>query len=198
MSLDLSRFQLEMADPVKGKLAMIVAATANGEIGYKGTIPWKLEGDLPRFKDLTTGNVIISGRSTHESMPAVMVGRKRIVVTRSPEYASEVHDPENEIYGVSSVDEALELARTFDTEWIFFVGGASIYEEALDIVGTVFLTLVHKTAPKYDTVIKNFRLPQDKWVRQHLRDVKESNPKAPEFQTPSHTYYTFERIEATE
>jgi dihydrofolate reductase len=179
----------------KSKLGLIVATTPNGEIGYKGTIPWKLDGDLPRFKDLTMGNVIISGRSTHESMPESMPGRIRIVVTRSPEYASEVHDPENHIYGVSSVDEAIELAKTFETEWIYFVGGASIYEEALGFVETVFLTLVHKTASKYDTVIKNFRLPANEWARTFQRAVNEPNPKAPEFETPSHTYYMFERIE---
>ena len=180
---------------IKPKLALIVAATVDGEIGYKNTIPWKLKGDLPRFKKLTMGNVVISGRSTHETLPEVMEGRIRIVMSRSPEYVSEVHDPLNHIYCVSSMDEALELARSFQTEMIFFIGGASIYEEALSIVDKAYVTLVYKTAPRYDTKIKNFRFDEKDWISVDCVPVLEHHALFPQIDIPSHSYYTFERIE---
>jgi dihydrofolate reductase len=176
-------------------LALLVAATPAGEIGYRNTIPWRLKGDLPRFKQLTEGNVIVSGRSTHETLPAVMGGRIRIVMSRSPEYVSQVHDPENNIYGVANFDEALELARTFKTEAIFFIGGASVYEDAMKFVDKAFVTLVHKTAPKYDTVIKGFTFAPEDWVVVSERHITEPDSLHPQINLPSHTYYVFERIE---
>lgn len=176
-------------------LAMIVAATFAGEIGYRNTIPWRLEGDLPKFKALTQGNVLICGRNTQETLPAVMEGRTRIVVSRNPEYVSEVHDPENRIYGVSNLEEALELARSLNPPMIFFIGGVSLYVDAMKIVDRAYVTLVHKTAPKYDAVIPDFEFRQDDWVVVSERLVTEPSQKNPQIKIPSHTYYVFERIE---
>jgi dihydrofolate reductase len=179
----------------KAKIAMILASTINGEIGYKNTIPWKLKGDLPRFKDLTNGNVLIMGRSSYESLPGPLKGRIVIVLTRDPAFASEVHDPENNVYSASSLPEAIENARTFKTQVIFLAGGASIYEEGMGIADVVYLTLVHKHAPKYDTRVKNMHFPDDAWTQIDYRHVFEPAAEFPEFSNPSHTYHTFERIE---
>lgn len=176
------------------RLAMILAATSNGEIGYKNTIPWRLKGDLPRFKSLTEGNVLIYGRSTHESLPAPLVGRICIVLSKDPAYVSNVHDPENDIYGASSLEEALTLARSFKKEFIFFAGGAKVYEDALKLVDTVFLTLVHKTAPKYDTKIKNFKFPTDEWEVGTREVVMERVPNNELLGQPSHSYQVLTRI----
>lgn len=182
----------------KPELILIVASTINGDIGYKGSVPWTLKGDLPRFKYQTTGNVLIIGRSTHESMPESMPGRIRVVLTRDPGYASQIHDPENGIYSASSFDEAVEKAKSFNTEAIFFAGGASIYEEAMSIVDKAYVTLVHKSAPRYDTWIKDFSFPVDKWVLTSNQCVEEPDAQHPEFVVPSHSYLTFERIEPQE
>ena len=48
----------------------ILAMTPNGGIGLNNQLPWdSLEGDLKRFKELTTGQTIVMGRSTWESLP---------------------------------------------------------------------------------------------------------------------------------
>jgi|EndMetStandDraft_3_1072993.scaffolds.fasta_scaffold00001_100 dihydrofolate reductase len=179
----------------KARIAMILASTINGEIGYKNTIPWKLKGDLPRFKDLTTGNVLIMGRSSYESLPGPLKDRIVIVLTRDPAFASEVHDPENKVYSASSLPEAIENARSFKTPIIFLAGGASIYEEGMGLADYVYLTLVHKSAPKYDTRVKNMRFPEDVWTQVEFKHVFEPDAEFPELRVPSHTYHTFERIE---
>ena len=35
------------------RIGLIVAMDAKGGIGYKGDLPWRLKGDLQRFKELT-------------------------------------------------------------------------------------------------------------------------------------------------
>ena len=40
-------------------IALIVAYAENRVIGNKGCIPWKIKGEQKRFKELTTGNVVV-------------------------------------------------------------------------------------------------------------------------------------------
>jgi dihydrofolate reductase len=145
---------------------------------------------------MTMGNVLIIGRSTHESLPGPLEGRTLIVLTRDPAYASQVHEPELNVYSASSMAEALELAKSFKTEWIFLAGGAKVYEEGMDLVNTVFLTLVHKDPHlKYDVVVKNLNFDLNKWSRMDERHVFEPDSLDQWYNKLSHTYYTFERIE---
>ena len=51
-------------------MKLIIACDPKGGIGYQNKLPWShIEGDLPRFKELTTGKVIFMGRNTYESLP---------------------------------------------------------------------------------------------------------------------------------
>lgn len=185
-----------MSKKPKAKLAMLLASDPLGNIGYKNSIPWRLEGDLPRFRKYTTGNVVIMGRSTHESLPGPLRDRIVIVLTRDPAFASEVHDPEANVYSATSMTDAITLAQTFGTEWIFLAGGAKVYEEGMGLVDTVFLTLVHKGPnQKYDTTVKNLNFDKDIWTRIGEQHVFEPDSLDGWYNRPSHTYYTFERIE---
>ena len=40
-------------------IGLIVAYTKNRVIGSEGRIPWRIKGEQRRFKELTTGNVVI-------------------------------------------------------------------------------------------------------------------------------------------
>lgn len=78
--------------------AIVVAAAAVGHgIGAKGTLPWRLPGDMAFFLRLTstapqgTRNVVVMGRKTFESIPAKfrpLANRVNVVVTRSPSSSS--------------------------------------------------------------------------------------------------------------
>ena len=49
---------------------LILACDPNGGIGYKNALPWKnINGDLARFKKLTTNQIVVMGRLTYESLP---------------------------------------------------------------------------------------------------------------------------------
>ena len=53
---------------MKTMLALIVAYAGNRVIGNKGRIPWKNKGEQKRFKQLTTGNVVVMGRRSFEEI----------------------------------------------------------------------------------------------------------------------------------
>ena len=49
-------------------IALIAALSKNRVIGKEGRIPWKIKGEQKRFKELTTGNVVIMGRRSYEEI----------------------------------------------------------------------------------------------------------------------------------
>ena len=65
-------------------IALIAALSQNRVIGKEGRIPWKIQGEQKRFKELTTGNVVIMGRRSYEEIGRPLPGRTTIVVSRKP------------------------------------------------------------------------------------------------------------------
>ena len=113
----------------------IVAIDENGAIGRQGELLCHLPTDMRHFKEVTMGNSIIMGRKTFESFPhRPLPGRQNIVITRDPKWAYP---------GVSvahNLDEAIAAAQT-DT--VFIIGGAQIYELAMPRVEVLHLTRIH-------------------------------------------------------
>jgi dihydrofolate reductase len=140
-------------------IEVIVAATPDGEIGYKNTLPWRLKGDLKRFKELTMGNILIMGKNTYESLPGPLEGRTVIVVSKS--LFTKVGEIPGDVFVTQSLPDALTLANRMKRgPTIFIAGGASLYESVLQWPAVkVHLTTVYKEAAEgYDTVIRNFNV----------------------------------------
>ena len=54
----------------------IVTAYSNKKvIGKNNKMPWNIRGDLEFFKKLTTGNIVIMGRKTFQSIGKVLPNR---------------------------------------------------------------------------------------------------------------------------
>ena len=51
-------------------MSLIVAAAENDVIGRDGALPWRLPKDARRFRELTTGHVVVMGRVTYDSIVA--------------------------------------------------------------------------------------------------------------------------------
>lgn len=119
------------------RVSMIVAADEARGIGYQGRIPWHLSADLKRFKSLTMGHHILMGRKTFESIGKALPGRTNLVVTRQPEFEAEGVIP------VWSIEDGIALARMAGETELFIIGGAQIFEQALDYTDQIYYTLVH-------------------------------------------------------
>lgn len=114
-------------------IALIVAFAKDQVIGNKGCIPWKIKGEQKRFKELTTGNVVIMGRLSYEEIGKPLPNRTTIVISSTQNY-----DGEN-CMTAKSVAEAIEMAGERD---IYISGGARVYEEALPLVERMYITEV--------------------------------------------------------
>ncbi len=127
-------------------VSLVVAASANEVIGADGALPWHLPGDLRRFRELTTGHVVVMGRLTYQSildrLGHPLAGRTSVVVSRT------LRDPGYPgVLVAGSVPEALELAERLAAEAgdeeFFVIGGESVYRDALPRTDRVYLTRVH-------------------------------------------------------
>ena len=120
-------------------LSLIAAISENNCIGKNNTLPWNIPEDMKHFKDITSGNVVLMGRNTWESIPEKfrpLPNRKNIVVTRKENYVV----PEGvELY--SSIEEPLDK---YKKENLFVIGGASIYKQTIDKADTLYITEVHR------------------------------------------------------
>ena len=59
----------------------IAAMSLNRVIGKENKLPWHIPDELKWFKKMTTGNVIIMGRKTWESIGKPLPNRETIVLS---------------------------------------------------------------------------------------------------------------------
>ena len=119
------------------KISIIAAVAENRAIGYKNKLIYWLPNDLKRFKLLTTGNTIIMGRKTFESLPkGALPNRRNIVLTRQKITFENV-----ECY--PSLEDALNACK--DDEHIYIIGGNSVYQQAMKYADELCLTLIKDT-----------------------------------------------------
>lgn len=112
-------------------IALIVAYARNRVIGNQGCIPWKIKGEQKRFKQLTTGNVVVMGRRSYEEIGKPLPNRTTIVVS-----STRLFEGEN-CYTVNSLQEAIKLAGNRD---VYISGGAGLYAEAIELVDKMYIT----------------------------------------------------------
>ncbi len=116
-------------------ISILVAMDKNGVIGRDGDLPWRLPADLRRVKALTTGNTIIMGRKTFDSIGRPLPNRRSIVISRDTSLYIEGAEV------VHSLEAALERAQGDDE--IFVFGGAEIFRLTLPLAQRLYLTRVH-------------------------------------------------------
>lgn len=120
---------------MSARLTIVVAIDAQGGIGIRNTLPWRLPEDLAFFKRTTSGHPIIMGRKTFDSIGRPLPNRRNIVVTRNPDWRHEGVDAATSL--------AAGIALAGDGE-AFIIGGAQIFAEALPIVDRMIVTRIDK------------------------------------------------------
>ena len=145
---------------------IIIAAVAeNDVIGREGDVPWHYPEDLEHFRETTTGHPVVMGRKTYFSLPEdyrPLPDRKNIVLSRSnPDLPEKVELAE-------SLEEAWEISSSYG-EKVFVIGGAGVYEQALEDADSMILTEVHED-PEGDTYFPNWNKENWKEVKRDDRD----------------------------
>lgn len=158
-------------------IALIVARCRNGVIGNEGGIPWHLPEDLAFFKKTTMGHPCLMGRKTWDSLRGrALPGRLNVVITRQKDFSA----PGATVVG--SIEEALKAAGAAPI--VFIMGGGKIYEQALPLVQTAYVTEIDAEKPG-DTFFP--QLPESEWERHVIRTVPATE------KLPSYTFCRYER-----
>jgi len=116
-------------------VTIIAAVAKNNALGKDNQLIWHIPADLKRFKKITTGHHIIMGRKTFESLGKPLPNRTTIIISRNKNYKVEG------CIVVNSLAEALEAAS--DDKNPFILGGAQIYQKAMELTDILDLTLIH-------------------------------------------------------
>jgi dihydrofolate reductase len=146
-------------------MKLIIACDPKGGIGYQNKLPWShIEGDLPRFKQLTTGKVVVMGRNTYESLPKKPLPNRFNVVVSS-----------KELEGVTTIK---DISMQFYCEYpnAYIIGGAQLINSNWWAIDEIHLT---KTFAEYtcDTFIdllyleKIFKLESVEGFNDHVYQI---------------------------
>ena len=120
---------------------LIVAVDNNWGIGYKGDLLARVSTDRKNFRKVTGGKTVVYGSNTLATFPGgkVLPNRTNIVLNWDPDYA-----PEGAIV-VHSLDELFEELKKYDTDDVFVIGGASVYNQLLPYCSKAYVTKFMKT-----------------------------------------------------
>ena len=153
-------------------ISIIVAAAENNVIGGNNQLLWRLPNDMKWFKATTTGNTVIMGRKTFDSMGRALPNRRNIIISRNPQLRIEGCEV------VASLDNALQLVA--NEKEVFIIGGGEIYKQAWNKADKLYLTRVH-TQKEGDTVIPE--ITADQWTEESCEQhpVDDKHPYAYSF-----------------
>ena len=139
-----------MSSSTATSITFVVAVAKNRVIGQAGELPWRLPGDLRRFRDRTMGRPLLMGRKTWQAIGRPLPGRETIVMTRDDRFR-----PAEGVHRVHSLAGALkcmdERAKAMGVDEAMVVGGADVYAALLPFASEINLTEVDLT-PKGDAL----------------------------------------------
>jgi dihydrofolate reductase len=123
------------------RVGLIWAQAEDRVIGRDGGMPWHVPEDLGHFTEVTDGYPVIMGRATWESISPryrPLPRRRNIVLTGRQEWSADGAER------AGSLDDALALAASAPTEWVWIIGGGAVFDEAMGIADRLEVTeLVH-------------------------------------------------------
>lgn len=155
-------------------IVMIAALDRRGAIGSKGQLLFRIAADMRHFRALTTGNTLIMGRKTFESLPGALPDRRNIVLSRRG-----VKAPGTEC--AADLGRALEMAAHGPGD-TYIIGGGDVYAQALPYADRLQLTVVGAYGIEPDTFFPPF--DADGFTVTHLEHVAG---------TPGLTFVTLDR-----
>lgn len=134
---------------------MIMAVDRNWAIGYKNDMLIHIPEDLNRFKEITTGNVLVCGKDTFIST-GKLEKREMIVVSSS------LKNNTDGVYVVRSIIEMDELIeKKFKNRKIFLIGGAKLIDSLIKKVDTAYITYIDHSFKLRDRVMHNLDTDDD-------------------------------------
>lgn len=105
-------------------ITIIAAIDKNNGIGKGNKLLCHLPSDLKRFKKLTTGNTVVMGRKTFESIGKALPNRVNTILSRK---------------GNTTID----LINDNRKDGVYIIGGEQVYNEFIDLVDRLEITHIY-------------------------------------------------------
>jgi dihydrofolate reductase len=139
------------------KKIIIAAVAKNRIIGRSnGEMPWHSREDFQHFKKTTLGFPMIMGRKTFESLGSPLKDRLHIILSRNKDY-----DPGfEEVVILDNLEKAYKYCEDMDAEKVFVIGGGYIFNEAVNTVDEMILSIMDLEA-EGDVYFPDFN--KDEW-----------------------------------
>lgn len=125
----------------------IVNVDNNWGIGIGDKLLNHIPADMKFFRETTTGNVVVMGKSTFLTFPGpkALPNRVNIVLTTDKSWSAP------DVTVCHSIEELFVQLERYDTDTVYVIGGSSVYEQLLPYCNTAYVTKVDfsKTADKF-------------------------------------------------
>lgn len=148
------------------QISIIAAIGSKNELGANNQLLWHLPIDFKWFIEKTKGKPVIMGRKTMESLGRPLKNRLNIVLSR------QLNEVAEGFVLAKSWDEAFEVAKQSESNETMVIGGAQIYEQALEFADKIYLTHVNGEFENADTFFPliNYQNYACSFVDDHLKD----------------------------
>lgn len=157
------------------------AEDENGLIGSEGKLPWHLPAEMKHFVKVTTGDIVVMGRKSYESIPnPPLKNRLNIVLTRNKDYQA---DGAVICHSKKELIDYLENKKIQNA--VHIIGGSTIFDLFMDEVSVLYRTIIHETF-KGDTYMSKIDYNHFKCVDQASGLEDKKNKYA-------HSFYLYER-----
>ncbi|HVF30084.1 MAG TPA: dihydrofolate reductase [Pyrinomonadaceae bacterium] len=123
----------------------IIAIARNLAIGKDGKLPWHYPADLKFFKQTTTGNAVVMGWNTWQSIGKPLPNRVNIVLSSRGELQDQ---PGVDL--MRSKADVIRFARDFEGD-TFIMGGSKTYDTFADEIEKWIVTDVPVNVDDADT-----------------------------------------------
>ena len=131
-------------------ISAIVAVDEDWGIGFNGELLEKIPEDMKYFKELTTGNTVVMGRKTWDSLPIKpLPNRGNFIISRETPLLME-----NKAIRMN-LDMIKDTMEANKDENYFIIGGGQIYKELLPLCDRVYVTKIFKEHENVDTYFPN-------------------------------------------
>lgn len=165
------------------KIYHLAAISENHVIGKDGYIPWDIPEDLRRFAQITKGHPIIMGMKTFATMgKKPLPGRQNIVLSRAnkiffdgcsrsytaelngrgvPQLSIKAKTKKAEVHFCRRIEDALAVCA--DHHEVYVIGGGTIYEQTMDLVDELRLTVIHREIEEDGSCVYYPFIDEDDW-----------------------------------
>lgn len=126
-------------------IGAIVALDNKNGIGNDNKLPWKLKGDLKRFKEITVGNgnnCIVMSKNTFNSIK-FLKNRDNLVLSTS--LIIDKKQDNNLIKSFDNINELMIFLKNKNYKKIWIIGGGIIYKQfiELNLINSMIITVIN-------------------------------------------------------